>query len=430
MIEEYTMSLLCQEYDIDPKIIKYVNKFESSIKNKFKEIDKIKEFNQYKVISAMKKTRLSSSDFAWSTGYGYGDIGREKVEEIYSRVFNCEDALVRPSIASGTHALNLTLSGILRPGDELLYITGPPYDTLQKIIGSKDNLTGTLIEYGISYKEVPLNEGKIDIEKSIKALNNKTKIVAIQRSTGYSDRNAFTISEIETAIDSIRKVNDKVIIMIDNCYGEFLDIIEPTDVGADIMAGSLIKNPGGGLALSGGYVVGRKDLVELVSIRNTAPGLGKDLGLTFGTSRTTLQGLFLAPHIVSEALKGSLLFATIYKSLGFKVVPDIDDERSDIIQAIELLNGERVKEFCKGIQEISAVDSYVTPEPWDMPGYEEPIIMAAGGFIEGSSIEISADGPMKEPYYVYFQGGLTYEHCKLGLYKTLDNLYKNNLINI
>ena len=415
-------------FGIKKEIIDFVNDKEKLILNKIKGIDKIREFNQYKVLSAMHKSRLSSTDFYWTTGYGYGDVGREKVEEIYSKVFATEDALVRPTIASGTHALSLTLSALLKPGDELIYISGAPYDTLQQVIGSKGNIDGSLIDFGIKYKEVPLKNKQIDIDKVLKTISDDTKLIAIQRSTGYSDRRAFTIEEIEEAIKAIKDFNSEIIIMVDNCYGEFVDYREPTDVGADIMAGSLIKNPGGGLALSGGYVVGRNDLIEKVANRNTAPGLGKDTGLTFGTSRTTLQGLFLAPHIVSEAIKGALLVAIVYKSLGFKIVPEIDDKRSDIIQGVELLNRERVSEFCIGIQEASAVDSFVRPEAWDMPGYEDPVIMAAGGFIEGSSIELSADGPMREPYYAYYQGGLTYDHCKLGVYKSLNNLYIKNLI--
>ncbi len=427
-MEHYTINILCKEFGIKKEIIDFVNDKEKLILNKIKGIDKIREFNQYKVLSAMHKSRLSSTDFYWTTGYGYGDVGREKVEEIYSKVFDTEDALVRPTIASGTHALSLTLSALLKPGDELIYISGAPYDTLQQVIGSKGNIDGSLIDFGIKYKEVPLKNKQIDIDNVLKAISDDTKLIAIQRSTGYSDRRAFTIEEIEEAIKAIKDFNSEIIIMVDNCYGEFVDYREPTDVGADIMAGSLIKNPGGGLALSGGYIVGRNDLIEKVANRNTAPGLGKDTGLTFGTSRTTLQGLFLAPHIVSEAVKGALLVAIVYKSLGFKIVPEIDDIRSDIIQGVELLNRERVSEFCIGIQEASAVDSFVRPEAWDMPGYEDPVIMAAGGFIEGSSIELSADGPMREPYYAYYQGGLTYDHCKLGVYKSLNNLYIKNLI--
>lgn len=427
-MNELTVNILCKQFDIDKRVIEFVNEKEKLILNKFDKINEIKEYNQYKVINAMQKSKLNSTDFNWTTGYGYGDDGRGKVEEIYSTVFNTEDALVRPTIASGTHALTLTLSGILRPGDELMSITGAPYDTLQQVIGVKGDMVGTLMEYGIEYKEIPLDEGKINIPESIKAISDNTKIILIQRSTGYSDRKAFTIDEIQSAVKSIRELNKNIIIMVDNCYGEFLELKEPTDVGVDVMAGSLIKNPGGGIALSGGYIVGRKDLVELVANRATAPGLGKDCGLTFGTTRSTLQGFFLAPHIVSEAVKGALLVAAVYNQLGFNIVPAIDDCRSDIIQAIEFNSRERVLEFCKGVQEASAVDSYFTPEAWDMPGYEDKVIMAAGGFIEGSSIELSADGPMREPYYAYYQGGLTYEHCKLGVLKSLDNLYKSNLI--
>ncbi|WP_353095235.1 methionine gamma-lyase family protein [Tissierella praeacuta] len=423
-----TIKRLCEQFDIDKEVVEFVNKKENLILDKFNRINEIKEYNQYKVINAMQECKLASTDFNWTTGYGYGDIGRDKVERIYAHVFNTEDALVRPAIASGTHAITLTLSGILKPGDELVAITGAPYDTLQKVIGVKGNMSGTLMDYGVIYKEIPLRENIINVEEVIKNISKDTKILMIQRSTGYSDRRALTIDEIETAIKSIRKYNKDVIIMVDNCYGEFLEFREPTDVGADIMAGSLIKNPGGGIALSGGYVVGKSILVEQIANRLTAPGLGKECGLTFGTTRSTLQGLFLAPHIVSEAVKGALLVAIVYKELGFNVVPKVDDLRSDIIQGVQLNNPERVVEFCRGIQAASVVDSYVVPEAWDMPGYEDKVIMAAGGFIEGSSIELSADGPIREPYFAYYQGGLTYEHCKLGVMKSLNNLYRKNLI--
>ncbi len=287
---------------------------------------------------------------------------------------------------------------------------------------------GTLLEYGIKYKEIPLKDGMIDVDRVIENISANTKLLLIQRSTGYSNRKAITIDEMERAIKKIKKQHKDIIIMVDNCYGEFVESREPTEVGADIMAGSLIKNPGGGIALTGGYIVGKTDLVEQIANRNTAPGLGKDCGLTFGTTRSTLQGLFLAPHVVAEALKGALLVGIVYKELGFEIVPDIGDTRSDIIQAVKFNSPDRVIEFCKGIQEAAAVDSYVTPIPWDMPGYEDRVIMASGGFIEGSSIELSADGPMREPYFAYFQGGLTYQHCKLGVMKSLNNLYNNDLI--
>ncbi len=429
-MNELTVNYLCKQYDISKEVVKDVDSMEMKVKEKFKSLDEIREYNQYKVIGAMQDNKLSSTDFHWTTGYGYGDIGREKVESIFADVFKAESALVRPAIASGTHALSLVLSGILRPGDGLLYITGTPYDTLQKVIGKKGSASGSLVEYGVVYDEVPLLDNCIDIERALKAINKTTKIVAIQRSTGYSDRRALTIDEIQAVIKRIKDSYPNVIIMVDNCYGEFLDTREPIEVGADIIAGSLIKNPGGGIALSGGYAAGKKDLIDMVANRLTAPGLGKDTGLTFGTTRTTLQGLFLAPHVVSEAVKGALLVAMTYKSLGFNIVPELDDRRSDIIQGVELLTEERVSEFCKGIQAASAVDFYVVPEAWDMPGYADRIIMAAGGFIEGSSIELSADGPMREPYYAYYQGGLTYDHCKLGAMKSLDNLYKKNLVTL
>lgn len=427
-MDKDTINILCKEYNINPKVIDYVNRKEELIKDKFHKIQEIKEYNQLKIIYSMQKSRLSSTDFNWTTGYGYGDIGRDKVEEIYSYVFNTENALVRPTIVSGTHAITLTLSGLLRPGDEFISITGSPYDTLQKVIGVKGDIQGTLLEYGIKYREIPLNNGKIDIEKVINSITEKTKLLLIQRSTGYSDRKAISIDEMEIAINKIKQHNKDIIIMVDNCYGEFVEKLEPGDVGADIIAGSLIKNPGGGLALTGGYIVGKTNLVEQVANRSTAPGLGKDCGLTFGTTRTTLQGLFLAPHIVAEAIKGALLVGIVYKELGFEVIPDVEDDRSDIIQAIKFNSPDRVIEFCKGIQEASAVDSFVTPIPWDMPGYEEKVIMAAGGFVDGSSIELSADGPMREPYFAYYQGGLTYEHCKLGVLVSLNNLLNNSLI--
>lgn len=429
-IEKDTINFLCKQFDLKEEVIKYVEEKEELIGKKILNINRIKEYNQYKVIEAMQRAKLSSTDFYWTTGYGYDDMGRDKVEKIYSYVFNTEDALVRPTIASGTHAITLTLSGILRPGDELICITGSPYETLQKVIGVKGKEKGTFSEFGISYREIPLDKNNnIDVDKVLETITEKTKLLLIQRSTGYSDRNAITIEEIARSIKKIKEVYKDIIIMVDNCYGEFVEKQEPTDVGADIMAGSLIKNPGGGLALSGGYIVGNKELIELVANRSTAPGLGKDCGLTFGMTRNILQGLFLAPLIVSEAVKGALLMAAVYKSLGFKVVPDVDDLRSDIIQGIEFNSKERVVEFCKGIQSASAVDYYFAPEPSEMPGYEDEVIMAAGGFVQGSSIELSADAPMREPYYAYYQGGLTYEHCKLGVMKSLNNLYENELLN-
>lgn len=431
MIKE-TLELLENSFGIDPKVIDCVLTHEKAVSEAlFKEIDVVKEFNQYKVIEGMQRAKLNSTHFSWTTGYGYDDIGREKVEEVYSNIFKTEDALVRPTIVSGTHAINLVLSGLLFPGDELIYVTGAPYDTLQKVIGSKGGMKGTLVDYGVTYKELELTEDKkIDLNQIPQVVSKTTKMVALQRSTGYSDRNAFTVDELAEAISVVKSINPDIICMVDNCYGEFIELTEPSERGADIMAGSLIKNPGGGLALTGGYIVGTSELIEYVANRATAPGIGKECGLTFGMTRNVLQGLFLAPHIVSESLKGSLLLASIYESLGFNTVPKLKDKRSDIIQGIEFKTEERLVKFCQGIQSASPVDSYFAPVPGDMPGYESEVIMAAGAFVQGSSIELSADGPVREPYYAYYQGGLTYEHCKLGILKSLNNLYINKLVEI
>lgn len=420
-----------ENYGIGRNHINYVKEKIKSIKYRFDEIDEIAEYNQYKVLNAFKNNKLSATDFYWTTGYGYGDIGRDKVEQIYSDIFKGEDSIVRPTIASGTHAINLVLSGLLGPGDELIEITGPPYDTLKDVIGTNDgDNIGSLIHNGIIYNEVNLIDGKIDVDVVLKAINEKTKLLAIQRSTGYSDRNAITIDEMEVAIKAIKKVYPNIPIFVDNCYGEFTDIKEPLEVGADVIAGSLIKNPGGGIAYSGGYITGNKRLIEIISRRLTAPGLEKEVGLSFGTTRSTLQGLFLAPHVTSEAIKGAILFGKTYKDLGYKIVPDIDKKRSDIIQGIEFKDPEMVKIFCESVQEASAIDSHVTPIPSPMPGYENDVIMAAGGFVDGSSIEMSADGPLREPYYVYFQGGLIFEQVKLAVLLTLKNLERKGYIEI
>lgn len=427
MLKE-TIKLLCKQNNIANEIIDFVNKKEKMISNKFNRIDEISEYNQLKILSAMQKSRLDSTHFNWTTGYGYGDIGREKVEKIYSDIFNTEDALVRPTIVSGTHALSLTLFGILRPGDEIISASGKPYDTLLKVLGERGEESGNLKEYNINYKEVPLKNNEIDIDNLIKSITTKTKIVMIQRSTGYSFRKALTINQIKNAILEIKKTKKDIICMVDNCYGEFVDVIEPTDVGADVMAGSLIKNPGGGIALTGGYIVGKKNIIDKISNASTAPGIGKECGLTFGTTRRTLQGLFLAPKIVGDSLKVALLTSKIFEDLGYEVIPRVKDERSDIIQAIKMNSKEKVVTFCQAIQSASPVDSHVKLEPWDMPGYNEPVIMASGAFIEGSSIELSADAPIREPYNVYLQGGLNYFHGKFGVMKALDDMRKKNLI--
>ncbi len=427
-----TLDLLVDAYGIDRKVIDFVQKKEKEVadKNWFNNMEEVKEYNQIKVVEAMQYCRLNASHFAWTTGYGYDDLGRDKVEQIYSRVFRTEDALVRPTIASGTHAINLSLTGVLKPGDELIYISGAPYDTLQKSIGITGDMKGTLIEYGIVYSEIPLKDKKMDIEAIKANVKKGTKMVAIQRSTGYSNRNAFTVSEIAEAIKAVKEIDKDIIVFVDNCYGEFIEDREPTEVGADLMAGSLIKNPGGGLALSGGYIVGKTELIEYVSNRATAPGIGKDCGLTFGMTRNVLQGLFLAPHIVGESLKGSILLAAIYSDLGYNVVPDLKAKRSDIIQAIEFNSEDKLLKFCQGIQSASPVDSYFAPIPSEMPGYEEEVIMAAGAFVQGSSIEMSADGPCREPYFAYYQGGLTYEHCKFGIIMSLNNMLKHGMVEI
>ncbi|MTI67776.1 MAG: hypothetical protein FH753_14415 [Firmicutes bacterium] len=430
-MDKDTINILCKQMSVKKEVVEFINNKEKSIIEKFKYIEQIREYNQYKIINSMQKARLNATHFGWTTGYGYDDVGRDKVEEVYSLIFNTEDALVRPTIVSGTHALTLVLSGILRQGDELLSITGKPYDTLQKVIGITGNEKGNLLEYGIKYNDVDLKDNsEFDTEKILSSIKSNTKIILIQRSTGYSTRKAVTISDIESITKEIKNINKDIIVMVDNCYGEFIEKLEPTDVGVDIMAGSLIKNPGGGLGLTGGYIVGNKDLVELVANRATAPGIGKECGLTFGTTRNTLQGLFLAPNVVTQSLKGALLVANVYKDLGYEIIPDIEDKRGDIIQSVIFNNKQAVIKFCQGIQSASPVDSYVLPEPWDMPGYEEPVIMAAGAFIQGSSIELSADAPIREPYVAYFQGGLTYDHCKLGVIKSLNNLYENGLVNI
>ncbi len=425
-------NLLFDKYKIDENIINYVEKAENNLTELFSAFDKIREYNQYKVISALQENRLSSTDFFWPTGYGYGDIGRDKVESIFSSIFNTEDSLVRPSIASGTHAINLVLSGLLKQGDELIEISGTPYDTLKKVIGvNEGDNEGSLIDRGVLYSEIPLNsEGDIDVPAVLSAINERTKVLAIQRSTGYSSRIAITIEKMKPVIEEIKKRHPELIIFVDNCYGEFTEMLEPSDIGADIVAGSLIKNPGGGLAISGGYITGKKRLIDLISRRLTAPGLEKEVGLTFGTTRNTLQGLFIAPLVVNQALKGASLFAGIYNALGYKVVPELNDTRSDIILGIEFNNPHMVVAFCKAIQEASAVDSYVSPEPWEMPGYENKVVMAAGGFVDGSSIEMSADGPLRDPYYVYYQGGLTYDQVKLAAMISLRNMINASFISI
>lgn len=424
-----TRQLLKEQFSIDERLIDLVEGCEADIQGKFGELDDIMAYNQYKILSAFQENRISDMHFGWNTGYGYDDPGRDAVERVYARIFGTDAALVRPTIVNGTHALAVTLMGILRPGDELIYCTGGPYDTLEEVIGIRGEGKGSLKEFNVNYKQVDLLDGgKIDLEKVKATIGPDTKMVCIQRATGYSWRKAITLDQIKELTAMVHKIDPNIICMADNCYGEFLDYEEPTNVGIDVLAGSLIKNPGGGLALSGGYVCGRKDLIEKISYRMTCPGIGGECGLTFGQTRAILQGLFTSPKVVNGALKGALLCGKVFKELGYEVCPEIDDKRSDIIQAVKLCSPEAVVAFCEGIQAAAPVDSFVTPEPWDMPGYESKVVMAAGAFVQGSSIELSSDAPIREPYNVYFQGGLTYEHSKLGVLMALNRLLEKELL--
>lgn len=418
-----TYEILTQTFQIDKRLVDKMIKIEAELSERFREIDHVKQHNQYKVLKGMQESRVSDQHFNWTTGYGYNDIGREKLEEVYAKVFCAEDAIVRPTIVNGTHALSLCLTGLLHPGDEILSVTGKPYDTLDELIGIRGQYRGSLKNLGVTYKQIDfLMNGEVDFDSIEKSISENTRLIYIQRSTGYEFRKAVDIETIERIVKIVKNKSSDIICMVDNCYGEFLEKQEPTEVGADVLAGSLIKNPGGGLALTGGYIVGRKDCIEEISCRLTSPGIGKECGLTFGLTRTMFQGLFMAPHIVSEAMKGAIFCSRLFEEEGYKVKPRYDEKRSDIIQAVQLGAKEKVIAFCKGVQEAAPVDAFVTPEPWAMPGYDSPVIMAAGAFVQGSSIELSADAPIKPPYVVYFQGGLTYEHSKLGALKALQNI--------
>lgn len=425
----HTEQLLTKELGIHPAVLELVQKAEEAIVPDFKALDDIMTYNQYKVLAALQNHRIADMHFAWNTGYGYDDPGREAVEKVYAEIFGTEAALVRPTIVNGTHALAITLMGVLRPGDELIYCSGGPYDTLEEVIGIRGEGMGSLKEYGITYQQVELlPDGSIDLETLEKTISEKTKMVSVQRATGYSWRNSITVNQIEEMTKLVHSINPNIVCMADNCYGEFLDIKEPTNVGVDVMAGSLIKNPGGGLALTGGYVCGRKDLIDKISYRMTCPGIGAECGLTFGQTRSVLQGLFTAPKVVNGAVKGAVLCAKVYEMLGFDIRPDVKDARSDIIQSVKLGSPEAVIAFCEGIQAAAPIDAHVTPVPWAMPGYESDVIMAAGAFVQGSSIELSADAPIREPYIVYFQGGLTYEHSKFGVLKSVNQLFQKGLL--
>lgn len=415
---------------IQDVVYDYCIAIEEKLQERFEAIDQIAELNQLKVLDAMRKNRLSEACFAPTTGYGYNDLGREALEAIYADVFHTEDALVRPQITCGTHALALALMSQLRPGDELLSPVGKPYDTLEEVIGIRPS-NGSLAEYGISYRQVDLLEdGSFDWEGIRQAINEKTRMVTIQRSKGYASRPTLSVKQIGELISFIKGVKADVLCMVDNCYGEFVELEEPSDVGADLVVGSLIKNPGGGLAPIGGYLCGSKECIERAAYRLTSPGLGKEVGATLGLTTSFTQGLFLAPNVVKGALKGAIFAANVYEKLGFTVIPDSQESRHDIIQEVEFHDEELMCAFCEGIQAAAPVDSFVKPEPWDMPGYDAKVIMAAGAFVSGSSIELSADGPLKEPYAVYFQGGLTYEHVKFGIMMSLQKVYETGKIQL
>ena len=422
---------LYEKAGIDSKVYDFCSQIEEGLKERFAEIDKTAEYNQMKVLRAMQQHKVSAGCFESSTGYGYDDLGRETLEDVYASVFEAESALVRPQLTCGTHALTVALSANLRPGDELLSPVGKPYDTLEGVIGIGDNAApGSLKEFGVTYRQVDLKEdGSFDCDGIRAALNDKTKLVTIQRSKGYATRPTLSVERIGELIAFIKSIRPDVICMVDNCYGEFVERIEPTQVGADMCVGSLIKNPGGGLAPIGGYIVGKKECVENAAYRLTSPGLGKEVGASLGVIQSFYQGFFMAPTVVSGALKGAVFAANIYEKLGFSVIPNGTESRHDIIQAVTFNNPDAMIAFCEGIQAAAPVDSYVTPEPWAMPGYDSDVIMAAGAFVQGSSIELSADGPIKPPYAVYFQGGLTWYHAKLGILMSLQKLKERNLVN-
>ena len=424
LIELYT------EMGISPAVYHYGESALEKLQERFSEIDRIAEFNQAKVISAMQKNRVSAACFAATTGYGYDDVGRDNLEKVYADVFHTEAALVRPQITCGTHALTVALSANLLPGDELLSPVGLPYDTLQEVIGIRKSPC-SLAEYGVAYKQVDLlQDGSFDYEGIRKAINEKTKLVTIQRSKGYATRPTFSVTQIGELIAFCKNIKPDLLVMVDNCYGEFVETIEPSDVGADMVVGSLIKNPGGGLAPIGGYICGTAACVERCAYRLSAPGLGQEVGANLGLMPALYQGFFMAPTVVAGAEKGAIFAANLYEPLGFRCVPNATESRHDIIQAVELGSEEGMIAFCKGIQAAAPVDSYATPLPWDMPGYNDKVIMAAGAFVQGSSIELSADGPIRPPYAVYFQGGLTWHHAKLGILMSLQKMVDADLVKI
>ncbi len=417
-----------RQFGIDEDIIKLSDEILSACSERFALIDKISEINQLKVLDAFRKNNVSEACLLGTSGYGYGDIGRDTLEKVYATVFKTEDALVRPQITCGTHALSLALSSNLLPGDELLSPVGKPYDTLEEVIGIRDSV-GSLKEYGVTYRQVELLEGdRFDYEGIKNAVNEKTKLVTIQRSKGYQTRKSFSVKEIADLIKFVKEVKPSVKVMVDNCYGEFTDVCEPSEFGADMTVGSLIKNPGGGLAPIGGYIAGSKECIERASYRLTSPGLGREVGASLDVLKSLYQGLFLAPTVTASALKGAVFAAGIYEKLGFDCVPSFNGERNDIIQAVSFHDPQKLIVFCEAIQAASPVDSNVRPEPWDMPGYDSKVIMAAGTFVSGASIELSADGPLREPYAAYFQGGITWPHVKIGILNTVQALKNKGLI--
>lgn len=424
------MENLYETLGISKEVLSYAEKVINSLKGRFDEIDKIAEYNQLKVIKAMQNNKVSAPDFAATTGYGYDDMGRDKLERVYADCFNTEAALVRPQITCGTHALAIALSANLLPGDELLSPNGRPYDTLEEVIGIRESAC-SLKEYGVTYAEAELKkDGTFDFERIKELINDRTKLVTIQRSKGYKTRPTFSVNQIGELIAFIKNIRSDIICMVDNCYGEFVEKIEPSDVGADMIVGSLIKNPGGGLAPIGGYICGKKEYIDRCAYRLSAPGLGQEVGANLGIMPSFYQGFFLSPTVVASALKGAVFAANLFEKLGFEVVPNGSESRHDVIQSVVLKSAERVIAFCKGIQFAAPVDSFATPEPWDMPGYDSKVIMAAGAFVQGSSIELSADAPIRPPYAVYFQGGLTWNHAKLGILSALQQLVNENLIDI
>ena len=419
-----------EKLGISRRVYEFGEEVLCGLKERFEGFDTVSEINQHKVIHAMQTCRVSEACFMPSSGYGYNDLGRDTLEKVYAKVFNTEDALVRPQITCGTHALYIALASQLRPGDNMVSISGKPYDTLEEVIGIRE-CSGSLKEYGISYSQADLkDDGSFDPGAIKAAISDNTKLVAIQRSKGYQTRPSLSVKEIGEAVKIVRSIDPDIIIMVDNCYGEFVETIEPSDVGADMVVGSLIKNPGGGLAPVGGYIAGTKKCIERAAYRLSSPGLGKEVGATLDINRTLFQGLFLAPTVTCAALKGAVFAASCYERLGFDVIPGADESRHDIIQAVTLKSPEAISAFCNGIQSAAPVDSHLTAEPWDMPGYDSPVIMAAGAFVSGSSIELSADAPIKPPYAVYFQGGLTWYHAKFGILKSLQGLVNEKIIDI